>query len=133
MKKHTQKINTLVAVLRAIVFAGSVFLSSDNFVSQTNTPKFYFVVVSLLVTTILLAGINYVNPKVIKSKTIHWSIYVVCSLQACYGICQFMDWLPSSHSGFAITGSFDNPAGVAVVLAIGFPNRFISVFKSKTN
>ncbi len=131
MKKYTQKINTLFTALIAIVFAGSVFLSSDNFVSQTNTPKSYFVVVSLLVTIILLAGINYVSLKVIKSKAVYWSIYVVCSLQACYGICQFMDWLPSSHSVFAITGSFDNPAGFAAVLAMGFPTGLFLFSKAK--
>jgi tetratricopeptide (TPR) repeat protein len=32
-----------------------------------------------------------------------------------------MDWVPSNDSKFVITGSFDNPAGFAMVLAMGFP------------
>lgn len=50
-----------------------------------------------------------------------WGIYSVCFLQTCYGLFQLAGWFPSNHSNFAITGSFDNPAGFVTVLSLGFP------------
>lgn len=105
-----------------LIFTGGVFLTSGKFVNATNTPKFYFVVVSLLVATAITA----IHKKkiifgVLSSKALLWGISIICFLQACYGLCQFVDWVPSNDSKFAITGSFDNPAGFAMVLAMGFP------------
>ncbi|PCH70291.1 MAG: hypothetical protein COC06_05230 [Bacteroidales bacterium] len=37
-----------------ILFSGSVFVTSGKFVNATNTPKFYFAVVSVLVATAIV-------------------------------------------------------------------------------
>ncbi len=103
-------------------FTGSVFLSSGKFVNETNTPKFYFVLVFVLAA---IAFVTLIQKRltfyVTKRKTILWGINIICFLQACYGILQFAGWVPSNHSRIAVTGSFDNPAGFAAVLSIGFP------------
>jgi len=75
----------------------------------------------LIVTAFITISRKRINFSVIKSKTILWGINIICFLQACFGLFQFVGWLPSNHSKFTITGSFDNPAGFASVLAIGFP------------
>jgi O-antigen ligase len=104
------------------IFIGSLFITSDKFVNEINTPQLYFVLVSLLVLTIIVAiGQQCLNFSLIKCKKIIWGITIVCSFQACYGLFQFLGWFPSNHSKFAITGSFDNPAGFAAVLSMGFP------------
>ncbi len=120
------------AILLIITFLGSVFLTSGKFVDATNTPKFYFSLASVLILIIINAGSRKpINIGTFTGKTAQWGIYTVCFFQACYGLFQFAGWLPSSHSGFAITGSFDNPAGFAAVLALGFPIGLSLVTKAK--
>lgn len=47
-------------------------------------------------------------------------IVIICVLQALYGLGQYTGWLPRASS-FSMTGSFDNPAGLAACLCAGFP------------
>lgn len=47
-------------------------------------------------------------------------IIIVCVLQALYGIGHFIG-IYDLGKGFRITGSFDNPAGYAACIAVGFP------------
>jgi O-antigen ligase len=115
------------------IFTGSVFLTSGKFVNATNTPKFYFVVVLLLIMGIALAvRIKRINlTYLFDHKIFLWVVYLVCIVQACYGLCQYIDWLPSNHSKFAITGSFDNPAGFAAILGTGFPTGLLLFIRAK--
>ena len=117
----------MLKIILWIIFTGSIFLTSSRFVNATNTPKFYFVMVFLSVVVIVLAvSLRRLNLNgFLESKMLLWGVYLVCIVQAFYGLCQFFSWLPSNHSKFAITGSFDNPAGFAAILSICFP---ISLF-----
>ncbi len=118
-------------IFLSLIFLGSVFLTSGKFVNAENTPKFYFVTICLLVASAFIAlSRKSLNICVVKSKTTRWGIYIVCFAEACYGLFQLMDWFPSNHSEFAITGSFDNPAGFAAVLAMGFPIGLFLLTKS---
>jgi len=115
------KVNKLI--LGFFIFTGSVFLTSSKFVSATNTSKFYFVLVSLL-AMVLVHAMRFKQIKPIKAldrKAFFYGIFFVSFLQACYGLCQFLSFFPSNNPNFEVTGSFDNPAGFASVLAIGFP------------
>lgn len=115
-----------------ILFAGSVFLTSGKFVNPTNTPKFYFFIATLLGALAIIAiHKKKITFGVLSSKAILWGICIICFLQACYGLSQFVDWLPSNSSKFAVTGSFDNPAGFAAVLAMGFPIGLNLFLKAK--
>lgn len=116
-----------------IIFIGSVFLTSGKFVNEMNTPRFYFVVLSLLFTIAFIAiSQKRVSFCAMKSKTILWGINSIIFLQACYGLFQFPGWLQSNHSNFAITGGFDNPAGFAALLSMAFPiSLFLLTTKSK--
>lgn len=113
------------------IFFGSVFYTSEKFVNVTNAPKFYFFVVCALLAVAFVATLK--NRIVVGScnKKLLWSFYVVCIAQAVYGLFQLMAWFSSNHSKFTITGSFDNPAGFAAVLAIGFPIGLYLLIKSK--
>lgn len=109
-------------IFLSATFFGSVFITSEKFVNNINSPKYYFVLLSILLITSFIVGTQkYVNFYTVQSKMIYRGIIIVCVLQACYGVFQFMDWLPSNNFKFAITGSFENPAGFAAVLSIAFP------------
>ena len=123
------KFNTISTVL---VFLGSVFLTSEKFVDETNTPKFYFFLASVLVFIIINARSRKpITIGTFTGKTTLWGIYTVCFLQACYGLFQLAGWFPSNHSNFAVTGSFDNPAGFVAVLSLGFPIGLFLLAKAK--
>ncbi|WP_320167770.1 O-antigen ligase family protein [Mangrovibacterium marinum] len=126
MKKSKQ-----IILLCITIFTGSVFITSGKFVDATNTPKLYFVVVVLCVISVVFMIKRRINLDAFTSKTLFWGIHIICFLQAGYGFFQFMDWLPSNHSKFGITGSFDNPAGFAAVLAMGFPISLLLHTKAK--
>lgn len=121
-----------IQVVIILLFTGNVFITSGKFVNATNTPKYCFVVATLLVATAITAiHKKKITFGVLSSKAILWGISIICFLQASYGLFQFVGWLPSNHSKFAITGSFDNPAGFAAVLAMGFPIGLFILVKSK--
>lgn len=106
----------------SLLFLGSVFITSEKFVNPTISPKNYFVQVSLLIFVVLTA----LNSKLkilqgLRNRAMLWGISMVCFLQAGLGFIQYVGWFPSNHSCFPITGSFDNPAGFAAVLSLGFP------------
>lgn len=107
-----------------MTFLGSVFLTSEKFVNAINSPKNYFVllIILILIPFATLGGAsNLITFQGIRSRILLWGISTVCFLQAVYGFIQFQGWLPTNHSQFDITGSFDNPAGFAAVLVMGFP------------
>lgn len=119
-------------IILSLIFLGSVFLTSEKFVNAENTPKFYFVAICLLVASVFIAiSRKSLNICAIKSKPIFWGVSITCFIQACYGLFQLVGWFPSNHSEFAITGSFDNPAGFAAVLSMGFPIGLFLLAKTK--
>lgn len=123
------KFNTISMIL---FFLGIVFLTSGKFVDETNTPKFYFSLAFVLIFIIInVRSRKPINIGTFTGKTIQWGIYSVCFLQAYYGLFQLAGWLPSNHSNFAVTGSFDNPAGFVVVLSLGFPMGLFLLAKAK--
>ena len=126
------KTKRIIILLSIAIFTGSVFLTSGKFVDAINTPKFYFVLCFLLVATaIITLSQKRIKLGVFANKLMIWSINIVCFSQACNGLFQFVGWLPSNHSKCAITGSFENPAGFAAVLAIGFPIGLYLLVKEK--
>ncbi|MFV0506144.1 MAG: O-antigen ligase family protein [Bacteroidales bacterium] len=72
-----------------------------------------------------------IAPKLTESKSACIGISALCFIQACYGTLQYFGCLHSIQSGFDVVGSFDNPAGFAAVLAIGFPVGLSLLAKNK--
>lgn len=119
-------------LLMPLIFAGSIFITSSKFVNAINSPKYYYVVATLLVATAITAiRKKKIDFKDLSSKAILWGISIICFLQANYGLIQFVNVLPSNHSKFAVTGSFDNPAGFSAVLAMVFPINLFLLIKAK--
>lgn len=55
-----------------------------------------------------------------KTNIVNIIIIIICVIQTIYGLLQYTQMIPI-HSKFPIIGSFDNPAGFAACLAVGFP------------
>jgi hypothetical protein len=82
-----------------IIFAGSVFLTSGKFINETNTLKYYFVIVSFFISMGVFAGIGkIIHFASVKSNTMYSGIFMICFLQAVYGLFQFLGWIPSNHA-----------------------------------
>jgi len=117
-----------------LVFLGSVFLTSEKFVNTENAVKFYFTVFALFSGVIILLFRNR-NIKLsvyeITSFSVMKGLFVVGVFQSFYGVLQYIGKYPSNHNSFAVTGSFDNPAGFIAVLSLLFPIGIFWCIKSK--
>ncbi|HOT14822.1 MAG TPA: O-antigen ligase family protein [Bacteroidales bacterium] len=117
-----------------LVFLGSVFLTSEKFVDTENTIKFYFTILAALVG-IIIVSFNSNNLKLELQKLTSFSIlkgfYIAGVLQAIYGILQYIGKYSSNNEAFAITGSFENPAGFIAVLSFLFSIGVYWCIKSK--
>lgn len=128
-------INIKLKDLIILVFLGSVFLTSENFVNKENTVKFYFTVFSFLFITLYLVFLKNEKIKIVLKEITSFSIlkgfYVVGVLQSLSAICQYLGWFTTNNHFFPITGSFDNPAGFSAVLSMLLPIGVIWCLKSK--
>lgn len=117
-----------------LIFLGSVFFTSEKFVDTENTVKFYFTVLALSVSVIIFLFRNItLNSEVQKLTSLSMlkGLFIVGVFQAIYGILQYTGKFPSNHNAFAITGSFENPAGFMAVLSLLFPIGAYWCIKSK--
>ena len=84
-------------------------------------PKWCFTLLVLLLSIFILSVKRLCN-KTIQVDIVVYSciITLITFSQALYGIGQWFQWIPSVGY-YKIVGSFDNPAGFASCLCIGFP------------
>ena len=80
-------------------------------------------VISFLALCILFANIQF------KWMNFNSAIIIICLVQALYGILQFSNIL--SIDDHKIIGSYKNPAGLAINLAISFPLIFLFIKSNK--
>lgn len=116
------------------VFLGSVFLTSEKFVNTENSIKFYFTLISVFIGVIFLlikSSNMTLEVQKITSTTVMKGLFIVGVFQSLYGILQYIGKYPSNHNSFAVTGSFDNPAGFIAVLSLLFPIGIFWCIKSK--
>lgn len=116
------------------IFLASVFLTSEKFVNEENSVKFYFTIISVqILLLIILIKKNLVKTEIKKlyNYGLIKSFYIVGVLQAVYGIFQYTEIIPSKNSNFKIIGTFDNPAGFVAVLSLLYPIGLYWCIKSK--
>ena len=97
-----------------------IFMHSSLFTDSYIVPKWLFVIL------ILLGMVIYSSIRTLLGRSVRMdmsligiSIIIVCSLQALYGLSQYIGLFSSNYIS-GITGSFDNPAGFAATLSVGF-------------
>ena len=105
-----------------------VFITSDLFIDHLNAPKYYSIVISttvmLIASLVLKDGLTNLH-RALQSNILFMGITVICFLSSLFGCFQFYGLIPSNHSAFPITGSFENPAGFAAVQSSLFPFVFV--------
>ena len=117
----------MIRILRClftILCLGSIFVYSRQFTDSYIVPKWCFAVFVLLVISVC-GVVNILfrrwNGQVRIRETVYGFIIVAsCFLQAMLGGVQFFGFFQMS-TAFGVTGSFDNPAGFAACLCVGFP------------
>lgn len=114
----------MISILLLLILTGGIFITSNLFLEVQNTPKVFFILISmsllLVVCFILRGGINKFVES-LKSRIFLNGVVVVCLLTTIHGLLQYVGVIPSNHSAFPITGTFDNPAGFAATQAAMFP------------
>lgn len=111
----------LFYILFAVGCIGSMFVYSHQFTDPYIVPKWCWVLF-VLFGMLVCAAVMVLRRKSVSGDMSIWGSIIVfsCLLQAIYGILQYVG-LYSSNAGFRVTGSFDNPAGLAVCLCAGLP------------
>ena len=112
----------LVIFLLFILFGG-VFITSGHFMNNENDAKAYFigvtVILFLIVCSITRKGFLELGCA-LRSSGICIGFSAVCLILSVYGLLQYVDFIPSRHYAFPITGTYENPAGFAAVQAALF-------------
>lgn len=70
---------------------------------------------------VFLLGFAFLSIIKHSAVCVYYICSVICTTMAIWGILQYTGWLPSSNQLFAVTGVFDNPAGLGMFLAILLP------------
>lgn len=111
----------LLACVAALCF-GSVFAVSDAFIDTRTLPKWYAFALglSIIVSAMALSGREGRDLMRYRFYLLVLIVVTACLAQAVYGILQFLHILPA-FGKLRVTGSFDNPAGLAATLCAGLP------------
>jgi len=114
--------NLLSTLSFAVLFLGSVFIALPGQYDLTETYRKYFTIIFGLV----FVAFFFVLPEFQrKLDVIFRTICLTGLLEAVYALAQFFKLIPSYNRYYSYTGSFDNPAVFAMLLAVCVP---IAVF-----
>lgn len=111
-----------------LIFAGSIFLTSNLFIDEINSVKYFFTVV----TSSIFLFFYFLLFDTTKFKHLLFNnlqfFFYIGVIQAFIGILQYFQVI-ESNSSYCITGTFENTAGLVSVLALIFPIG-INTYKS---
>lgn len=109
-------------VLFAGLCVGTMFAVSGSFIDTRTLPKWYAFVLGLSLVLVTMAVTGRKGRDLVRRQFYLLLLIVAaaCMAQAAYGILQYFSILPA-FGKLRITGSFDNPAGLAAALCAGLP------------
>ena len=129
MKKRTIIFGVLTCCILCSI---TLFVTSYRFIDAEITPKWLGLMLCIgimgLVWSIQGNKISFTD---FLSKYLFGTIIVFALVLSIQGILQYVGTFPYSSNKFAVTGSFDNPAGYAAALTCSFPFCFL-FFRNKT-
>lgn len=114
----------MINLLLLLILAGGVFITSVLFLDVENTGKEYFIIISTTILFIICFSTRKGFNKIIESLSSRLflnGVSLICLFTTVHGLLQYCGIIPSHHSAFPITGTFENPAGFAAVQAALFP------------
>lgn len=116
----------MLRVAAILLCLTSLFFQSGWFVDRYIAPKWYASICCIVITGAMYCAYSLFKSK--KRKTskdyilpVFKIIVLFCTMQAVYGLIQYVGLLSSSNTHFRLTGSFDNPAGFAASMISSFP------------
>ncbi|MCQ2065099.1 MAG: O-antigen ligase family protein [Bacteroidaceae bacterium] len=107
-----------VTLLFAVLFLGSVFIVFPSQYDLSETYRKYFTLIFGLIFVVVYAVLPDCKKNI---NGIFKTICLTGMLEAVYALAQFFKLIPSYNRYFSYTGSFDNPAVFAMLLAICVP------------
>ena len=120
-----RKLCKIEYILFTLLCVVSLFVYSKDMTDIYIVPKWCYT------TLFFVLGVIVLSVKILFNRNLYSNILIMscivviaCTAQAIYGIIEGHQAYPDSNYG--ITGSFDNPAGFAASISIGFP--FILLF-----
>lgn len=128
------------SIIRVILFVfaciGSIFTLSYRFIDAELLPK-WFVTSGVILFWVGYQAVRFlfyplgVANKDSRMQPVGIGIIILVTFgQSLYGLLQFFKVLPPITS-FPVTGSYENPAGFATSLCVGFPFLIYAFVKSK--
>ncbi|WP_111310039.1 O-antigen ligase family protein [Confluentibacter sediminis] len=114
----TKTISFSLSKLDIVLFIFVAFITLNRYVIQTD---FGF---SIRFMELVGLGVLYIVLRNFSNKNYVWlllTIVVSSIIQAIYGNLQLLEYYPSNHSGFRMTGSFFNPGPYAGFLSAVWP------------
>lgn len=110
--------NIAVTLLFAVLFLGSVFIALPGQYDLSETYRKFFTIIFGLVFVAVFSVLPECGR---KPDVIFRTICLTGLLEAAYALAQFFKLIPSYNRYYSYTGSFDNPAVFAMLLAICVP------------
>lgn len=116
--------NNILVVFFFVWLGGALWSVSQLFVDIELTMKWYWTLFFATAGLLTLGGLYYFTPYKHRMKcsfeTLSAVILMCAFSQAVYGMLQWWG-ICYPNNGFRLTGSFDNPAGIASALAFSIP------------
>lgn len=119
-----ENINNTYSLFFSGWFVLCVFLTSDLFCNEENDIKKYLALCGVLSALVMLVCFVKNTRQFIYHLFSIYTLrllFTIGSFAALHGLFQLFYVLPSHHTYFRITGSFENPAGISAVLALLLP------------
>lgn len=102
-----------VLLISVILFIGYILFLVLIARTYYNTTR----VLNIISFLIFVITFKFISKE--QRQVIDFIIITFCLLQACYGVSQYIGFTSSNSNYFAITGSFDNPAGFSASMIPG--------------
>lgn len=125
-----------VSIILLIIATSGIFVSSSCFVDEQNDVKKYLILIS---TSIFLLLLSFNRKPISKLKQalneniFSYGLITLSFLLSIQGALQCLGIIQSNHTYFAISGSFENPAGFAAIQSLLFIVSIYTFFKKKYN
>lgn len=116
----------MVAMLFALLFAGSIFIAFPGLYDLSETYRKFF---TIILGSIFISVFSWNRCQIID--LIFKAICICGLLETIYALAQFFKCLPSYNLYYTYTGSFENPAVFAMLLAMCVPVAIYYALKKR--
>jgi len=121
----------VIILLFLILCIATLFVTTNIFVNPWITAKWYGFIFGTIALSIALIFLHSKHISTQSACILSFIVTILCSAQAITGILQYAHII-YGNNGFQMTGSFDNPAGLAACICAGLPFALCGVFQKES-